>query len=88
MPVVFRQGNVVVRIYPPPREHHPPHVHVCFVGIGEVVIELGTAVAGPRIHRDYGVPARMVLAAYHIVADHQELFQHEWEKLHGTPPTD
>lgn len=88
MPVVFRQGNLVVRVYAPPREHPPPHVHVIFRGVGEVVIEIGTAEEGPRIHQDYGMPPRLIVVAYRLVAEHQEKFQHAWEQLHGIPPPD
>jgi hypothetical protein len=88
MPIVFRQGNMIVRIYPPPREHPPPHVHVVFRGIGEVVVMIGARDRGPHIHQDYGVPARLVVAAYRLVADHQDAFLHAWEGLHGISPTD
>jgi hypothetical protein len=88
MPVVFRQGSVTVRIYAPPREHPPPHVHVIFRGVGEVVVEIGTPSTGPSVARDYGVAARLVVHAYQIVADRQEHFHHAWEALHGVPPSE
>lgn len=88
MPVVFWQGSVIVRIYAPLREHPPPHVQVIFRGLGEVVVEIGTSAGGPRIHRDYGVPAHLLLVAYHLVEDHQAQFQNAWEGVHGRPTSD
>ncbi len=55
MPTVLRHGNMVVRLFAPPREHPPPHVHLVVLGLGEVVIRLGSATASPTVVRSTGL---------------------------------
>ena len=66
MPTVLRKDGFVVRVYGPPREHPPPHVHVERGPEEIVVIRLGTAdgpakvwaVYGMKDRRGSGLPAR------------------------------
>lgn len=46
VPTVVRDATLVVKVYGPPREHPPPHVHVQLVEAQEVDIR----VAWERIH--------------------------------------
>jgi hypothetical protein len=71
-----------VRIYLPPREHEPPHVHVVKGGT-EVVIRLGDAEALPQVGEVYGMRSADVMRAYRIVEANQALLLEKWRYHHG-----
>ena len=70
-----------VRIYGPPREHPPAHVHIDKTGL--VVIRLGTPETPPKVWRVYDMKDRDVLKAYRIVEKHHERIQQAWRAIHG-----
>ena len=82
MPTVLREGGFEVRIYLPPREHDPAHVHVIRAG-GEVIITLGDDTAAPAIREAHGMTNRDVLRAYRIVEGHRDALLERWEEYHG-----
>jgi hypothetical protein len=65
MPTVLRRDGFDVRIYPPPREHPPAHVHVIRGGT-EVVIDLRSGNDPPRVREVLGMTDRDVTRAYRI----------------------
>jgi len=83
VPTVLRAGNMVVRLYAPPREHPPPHVHVTIAGRGEAVVRLGEAGEPPTVLRTVGLSDRLALRAWELVHAHQEELRLHWEKVHG-----
>ena len=80
---VHEEGRFQVYVYSPPREHHPPHVHVeCSHG-GEVIIRLGDGETEPSLwqnHHMSGIDARQ---AVRLVQKHHRRFIEEWRRLHG-----
>jgi hypothetical protein len=81
--VVWREGGFTVRLYGPPREHPPAHVHVRKGTEGRVIIRLGTSGAPPEIWRVHHLKYRDVLRGYHIVERHQDMILRVWRSLHG-----
>jgi len=82
MPTVLTEGGFAIRIYLPPREHEPPHVHVVKGG-GEAVIALGNDETPPVLDRVYGMRARDVLRAYRIVEANRTRLLEAWRRYHG-----
>ena len=82
MPTVLREGGFRVRIYLPPREHHPPHVHVVKAGT-EAVILLGDDKTPPRVYEVYDMRASDVLGAYRIVEANRQTLLAKWSEYHG-----
>jgi len=83
VPTVLRAGSWVVRIYAPPREHPPPHVHVIHVGAGQVIIDLGGVDTPPTIRAIHRMRSQEALEAYRLVERHQPQLLSAWEALHG-----
>jgi hypothetical protein len=81
VPTVLEHDGFQVRVYLPPREHGPPHVHVVRAG-AEVVITLGDTRTRPAIAEAYGMQARDVVRAYRIVEAHQERLLEVWRRYH------
>lgn len=81
MPAVLRVGGFRVMIYPPPREHRPPHVHV-FNSDGEVVIELASGQRPQGIRRVSGMRESDAWIAFRIVALHTSLLNRLWREYH------
>ncbi len=82
MPTVLRIGGFSVRMYSPPREHGPPHVHVGHAG-NEVVVLLGDSEHAPTIRETIGMSVADVSRALRIVAEHQALLLNLWRNFHG-----
>jgi hypothetical protein len=82
MPRVHSERGFDVRIYLPPREHHPAHVHVVKAG-GEVTIHLGTGSTPPSVVRVFGMRDADIVKAYRIVEEHQAEFLATWREYHG-----
>lgn len=77
------EGSFKVYVYSPPREHHPPHVHVeCSKG-GEVIIRLGEDDELPRLWQNHHMKLKNVGEAIRLVGAHQQRFLEEWRRLHG-----
>jgi Domain of unknown function (DUF4160) len=87
VPTVLRVGGFAVRIYLPPREHEPPHVHVVGAG-GEIVVTLGDANTPPALREAYRMRRRDVLSAYRVVEEYQLALLTAWEMYHGTKDPD
>ena len=84
MPTVLRQGRWIVKIYAPPREHPPPHVHVLLGHTGEVIILLGTENTAPTVWAVHRMRGHDVVRAYRLVETHHAQLVTAWEALHGT----
>ena len=82
MPTVHREAGFEVRIYLPPREHDPAHVHIIRAG-GEVIITLGEGEAAPEIREVHHMTDRDVLRAYRIVERQRETLLRRWRDSHG-----
>ncbi len=84
MPAVHREGSLVVKVYGPPREHPPPHVHVEVGRAGVVVIRLAIQDNPLRVWRVYGeVDDATVLAAVRLVEANEAAVRAAWERIHG-----
>jgi hypothetical protein len=83
MPTVLRRGDLVVKVYGPPREHPPPHVHVHVGAEGLVVIRLGRAGEPPKVWRVYEASDQHVLRAYRLVEAEAAYLRAKWEEIHG-----
>ena len=71
-----------VYVYSPPREHHPPHVHVeCSEG-GEIIIRLSEEDAPPSLWHNHHMRLKNVREAVRLVQEHQQRFLEEWRRLH------
>jgi len=80
---LLEEGGFTVYVYSPPREHHPPHVHVeCSQG-GEVLIRLGEDDEPPLLWQNHHMRLKNVRAAVRLVDAHQQRFLKEWRRLHG-----
>lgn len=82
MPTVLVQEGFRVRIYLPPREHAPPHVHVVRSG-AEIVIALGDTDSSPEILEIYAMRSRDAVRAYRIVEANQAALLKAWRHYHG-----
>ena len=84
MPTVHREGSLVVKVYGPPREHPPPHVHVEVGRAGIVIIRLAIQDNPLRVWRVYGeVDEAAVLAAVRLVEANEAAVRAAWERIHG-----
>ena len=85
MPTVVRAGRFVVKVYAPPREHPPAHVHVEVRPAGEVVVRLTLDDDSPAEVWDVkgDVPPADVLRALRLVETHEAKIRTVWERLHG-----
>ena len=66
MPTVVREDGFSIRVYAPPREHAPPHVHVHKAG-ERVIIELGIAGAMAAVRGFTAMSSSDVLKALRLV---------------------
>jgi hypothetical protein len=82
MPTVLRRAGFRVVVFPPPREHGPPHVHVQD-SEGEVVIELATTRRRQRIRRVSGMHDNNVVKVWRLVEAHADYLLTCWRKYHG-----
>lgn len=79
---MLRTNGFRVTIYPPDREHGPPHVHV-FNAEGEVVILLPIDGGIPRIRSVTSMRKASVVRAFRLVEDHVDFLLREWRALHN-----
>lgn len=78
MPTVLTLAGFVFRIYFPPREHGPAHVHAFRAG-AEVIVDL----APVAVRENYGMRSGQIVKAVRIIEDNLALLQEEWRKIHG-----
>lgn len=81
MPTVLVVDGFAVRVYLPPREHRPPHVHVV-KSDSEVVILLGGPGAPPAVREVHGMRDADVVRAYRIVEAHRDALLEAWSRYH------
>ncbi len=82
MPTVLRAEGFQVRIFLPPPEHGPPHVHVIR---GEVVVVIYLPFGSQRVavRNANGNRDADVLAAVRLVEANSEYLLHAWRRFHG-----
>ena len=73
----------VIKIWGPPREHGPPHVHVLLGAEGLIIVRLGSGGGSPQVWKYYNVRERDVVRAYRVVVEHEEYLLMKWETIHG-----
>ena len=84
MATIVRAGRLAVKIYGPPREHPPAHVHVEVGRVGVVVIRLALADNPLRVWRVHGeVDDATVIEAVRLVEGHEAAIRAAWERIHG-----
>ena len=84
MPTVVRLGSLVVKVYGPPREHPPPHVHIEVGRTGVVVLRLPLGDKPLEVWRVHGeVGERDVIAAVQLVEAHEPAIRVAWERIHA-----
>lgn len=84
MSTVVRGGTLVVKVYGPPQEHPPPHVHVEVGRAGVVVLRLPLDDKPLEVWRVHGeVSERDVVAAVQLVEAHEADIRTAWERIHG-----
>lgn len=71
-----------VRIYLPPREHGPAHVHVVKAD-GQVAVNLGDERTGPSVRGVIGMTDRDARRAFRIVEANRETLLEAWRRYHG-----
>lgn len=81
MPTILSIDGFAFRIFRPPREHGPPHVHVWKSG-KEAIIWLGDTEKAPTIREVYGMTQSEFTRALAIVAEYQELLLQRWREYH------
>lgn len=80
-PTLLRSHGFAVRMYLPPREHGPAHVHVVKAD-GEVVVTLGDHDRAPMPTRVVNLRDIDVIAAVRLVAAHNEELMAQWRSYH------
>ena len=83
MATVLTKDGFRVRIYGPPREHPPPHVHVEKGREGLVILRLPLPGKPLAVWRVYKMSKKDVLKAYRLVEDHQDAIGQAWRAIHG-----
>jgi hypothetical protein len=83
MATVLTKDGFRVRIYGPPREHPPPHVHVEKGREGLVILRLPLPGKPLAVWRVYKMSNKDVLKAYRLVEDHQDAIGQAWRAIHG-----
>lgn len=73
-----------MKVYGPPREHPPPHVHIEVGRVGVVVLRLPIGDRPLEVWRVHGeVSERDVMAAVRLVDAHEAAIRTAWERIHG-----
>jgi hypothetical protein len=84
VPTIHIEAGFIFRIFGPPREHGPAHLHIERPPDGLVVIRLGLrAGESPEVWKLYRMRRRDVLKAFRIVEREEEKFRTSWEAIHG-----
>jgi hypothetical protein len=88
MPTIVREDGFVVRVYGPPREHPPPHVHVEHGDDALVVIRLAIGNRTPLVWAAYNMRDADVLRAFRLVEKHHALLLTAWRRIHEQVQTE
>lgn len=91
VPTIVTEGAFQVRVFNPPREHGPAHVHVVKSGgsDGETLINLGEPAAPGgawqpiSIRENNGMRKADVVEAFEIVERNRHRLRAAWRKQHG-----
>ncbi len=83
MPVVIVSGRFRLKIFGPPREHPPPHVHVEYGPTGLSVIRIGRQGEPPMLWESYNMKDRDIAKALELVEHHTVSLLAAWERIHG-----
>ncbi len=83
MPTVLRFGAFRFIIYPPPREHGPPQVHVIRAGAEAVITLDPVSVRGVARMRDGDV-----VTAVQLVERFRSVLVDHWRGVHGQETPD
>lgn len=83
MPTVLKEDGFTIRVYGPPREHPPPHVHIERGKEELVVISLGTSGVPPTVRAVYRMKSQDVLKAFRLVEEHHAQIEQAWRRIHG-----
>ena len=81
-PSVLRVRGFVVKMYPPPREHGPAHVHVRRAE-GSISIQLDPSGGIPIAKKAKGISERDIEEALTIVWENQETLWRWWRRFHA-----
>jgi hypothetical protein len=81
MPRVHAENGFTIHIYPPPREHGPPHVHVLLAGT-EVVINLSVSGESISVRSIEGMLDKDVVRAARMVESCNEQLLAKWREYH------
>jgi hypothetical protein len=84
MPTIVRRGKFAVKVYGPPQEHPPPHVHVRVGADGMVIVRLPFG-GKPLQVRSVSPTVRGpdLIEALWLVEEHEAAIMAAWEGLHG-----
>ena len=82
MPTVLRARGFQVRIYSPPREHGPAHVHV-LRGDGEMILDLNDDGETVTVRGASHMPRRDAWRAMQLVEEYAPFLREQWRKYHG-----
>ena len=88
MPTIVREDGFVLRVYGPPREHPPPHVHVERGDDALVVIRLAIGSRGPSVWAVYNMKDADVVRAFRLVERHHAQLVAAWRRIHEQAQTD
>jgi len=88
LPTILREDGFVVRVFGPPREHPPPHVHVECGREAVVIIRLGSARHSPSVRAVYRMHARDIAAALALIERHHGELVLAWREIHGEADDD
>jgi len=90
MPKIFEDPKDGLTVYIYTNDHSPPHVHV-FVSRKtsknqpDIKIALGSEEKAPAfVTIDSSISQRDAIKALKLVANHQEDFLKEWDRIHGS----
>ena len=83
MATIAEEDGFRIRVYGPPREHPPIHVHVEHGSDGLAVIRLRTRTRPQEVWAVYGMKDRDVLAAYRLVEKYDAVIRETWRRMHG-----
>lgn len=91
MPTVARSQDcrLAVKVYGPPREHPPPHVHVEVGRVGVVVVRLALDDRPLAVWKVSGeVDDATVIEAVRLVEAHEATIRDAWRRIHGDDADD
>ena len=83
MPTILTEDGFRIKVWGPPREHPPPHVHIEKGAEGLVVIRLRIGEKPLKVWEVFNVRDDEVLAAVRLVEKHHDTLMAAWKRIHG-----